>query len=53
MQQRRTDMKEGWTLMEYIDYVNHFFLQHLLDFDYLDANKSTANALTVIGDDNA
>jgi hypothetical protein len=46
-------MKEGWTLMEYIDYVNHFFLQHLTDFDYLNRKNSTADALTVIGDENA
>lgn len=46
-------MKEGWTLMEYIEYVNHFFLQHLTDFAYLEGNNSTADALTVIGDDNA
>lgn len=48
-------MKEGWTLTEYIDYVNHLFLQRLVDFDYYEnADKgSTADALTVIGDDNA
>lgn len=46
-------MKDGWTLAEYYDYVNHFFLQHMLDFDYLDADKSTPHALTVIGETNA
>ena len=46
-------MKDGWTLAEWYDYINHFFLQHMLDFDSLGANKSTADALTVIGENNA
>jgi hypothetical protein len=46
-------MKDGWDYCDYINYINHFFLQELVDFDYLVSNKSSADALTVIGDDNA
>ena len=46
-------MKDGWMLVEYYKYLNDFFLQSMLDFDYLDDNKSTPHALTVIGESNA
>ena len=37
------------TLYEYIDYINHLFLQEMVDFDYKDAD-STGDALIVIGE---
>ena len=45
-------MKDGITFVEYIDFLNHLFLQRLVDFDYYENadNGSTADALTVIGD---
>lgn len=45
-------MKYGITYVEYIEYLNHLFLQQLVDFDYYEnANTgSTADAFTVIGD---
>jgi hypothetical protein len=51
--EREKNMKDGWDYCDYINYINHFFLQELVDFDYLVNNKSSADALTVIGDDNA
>jgi hypothetical protein len=51
--EREKNMKDGWDYSDYINYINHFFLQELVDFDYLVNNKSSADALTVIGDDNA
>lgn len=37
------------TFDEYIDFINHLFLQEFVDFDYKDA-ASTGDALTVIGE---
>lgn len=48
-------MKHGITYIEYVDFLNHLFLQQLVDFDYYENadNGSTAGALEIIGDDNA
>jgi hypothetical protein len=45
-------MKDGWDYSEYINYLNHFFLQRLVDVDFLLSDKSAAEAVQ-IGDDNA
>lgn len=34
---------------EYIEYINHLFLQRLVDFEY----HERADALTILGDDDA
>ena len=40
-------MKEGIDWIMYIGYLNHFFLQEIVDFDYLEGG-STVNALEII-----
>ena len=42
-------MKEGMDMLEYVNFLNHLFVQQLVDFGYYE-NGSTADALTVIGD---
>ena len=45
-------MKDGITYLEYINFLNHLFMQQLVDFDYYENanNGSTQDAFTVIGD---
>jgi len=45
-------MKHGMTYVEYIEYLNHLFLQQLVDFDYYEnANSgSTYGALEIVGE---
>lgn len=39
------------TFEEYIDFINHLFLQELVDFDYKFRNTgSTSESLAIIGD---
>ena len=40
-------MKDGWTLFEYIEFLNHFFILSMQDYDYMDGG-STPNALDII-----
>lgn len=42
-------MSDGFTLLEYFEYVNHLYMQMITDYAYLDGG-STPDALTVIGD---
>lgn len=35
------------TLYEYIDFINHLFLQEMVDFDYKDS-YSTNDSLTIL-----
>lgn len=46
-------MKHEMTFFEYTDFINHLFLQRLVDFDFYENvdNGSTADALTVVEED--
>lgn len=43
-------MKTGMTYFEYIDFINHLFMQQLVDFDYYENADcgSTCDALEIL-----